>query len=208
MKRINLYIICFLPILLWSQDVKIESGSEEMDTVKFSSLIKTYEKVIMTEREEKTLVKVDLLGPFFYVLSGIDSSKHNAVRVSFEQKFKPEWSWIAAFDAQVNRYAVTEVRYNAGVRYYFNMQKRILKGKSADNFSANYISPRVSYRRRPKINQDQISIDLLFGIQRRLWKYGFLDFDIGFENLISSFENDNFGVGITSSLQLGIALRL
>ena len=106
----------------------------------------------------------------------------------------------------MDRNSVTEYRYRGGVRYYFNMQRRILKGKSANNFSANYLSPRLSYRRRPgsEDGEGQLSVDLLFGIQRRLWKYGFIDFDIGIENPVIPFESGAFGVDFTTSITVGI----
>jgi len=206
MKRqlINiLTIVCCLR--LFAQEVSIESTTEEMDSAKFSGLMQRYEKIIMAEREELTLIKLDLLGPLLYAMSGIDTAKHNLVRISFEQKFKPEWSWIVAFDGQASKNEFTELRYRGGLRYYFNMRKRILKGKSANNFSANYLSARVNYKYRPPDQEGQLSLDLLFGIQRRIGKYGYVDFDIGIENLITSFEDTTPGIDFTSSIQLGIA---
>ncbi len=206
MKRLLLYISIVIPCSgLLAQEVSIESSTEEMDSTKFSGLIQSYEKLIMAEREELTLIKVDLLDPLLYIMSGIDTAKHNLIRVSFEQKFKPEWSWIVAFDGQANKNEFTELRYRGGIRYYFNITKRMLKGKSANNFSANYLSTRVNYKHRPPDEDNQLSIDLLFGIQRRIWKYGYIDFDIGFENLVTSFEDTTPGIDFTSSIQIGIA---
>jgi len=207
MKRTVLLIIfTSLVAILKAQDVKVESGSEEMDSTKFSKLVKSYQHIIMAEREELTLIKVDLLGPLLYVMSGIDSSKHNVLRLSFEKKFKPEWSWIVAAEGQANEHDFTELRFRGGARYYFNMEKRILKGKSANNFSANYISSRLNFKRKPLKDINTLSLDLVFGIQRRLWKYGYVDFDIGIENIITSFgTGQTVGVEFTSSIQVGIA---
>ncbi|NQZ76503.1 MAG: hypothetical protein HRT61_10400 [Ekhidna sp.] len=205
-KRILLPIVpLFLGSLIYAQQVSMESSTEEMDSAKFSGLIQSYQKLIMTEREELTLIKVDLLGPLLYVMSGIDTAKHNIARVSVERKFRPDWSWVVAFDGQADKNEFTELRYRGGVRYYFNMEKRILKGKSANNFSANYVSTRLNYKLRPPDDDDQLSLDLLFGIQRRIWKYGYIDFDIGIENLLTSFEDRTPGIDFTSSIQLGIA---
>ena len=190
---------------LSAQDVSISRDSEVMDSSKFSGLLKRYEQIIMADREELALFKIDLLGPLLYTMSGEDSAKSNIARISFEKKFKPEWSWIIATEIQANRLDVTELRQRAGARYYFNMQKRILKGKSANNFSANYLSARLNYKRRPVENENQVSIDLLFGIQRRLWKYGYIDFDIGIENIIVPYESKSAGIDFTSSIQIGIA---
>ena len=190
---------------LSGQDISISRNTEVMDSSKFSGLLKRYEQIIMADREELALIKIDLLGPLLFSLSGVDSSRSNIARISFEKKFKPEWSWIITTEVEANRLDITELRQRAGARYYFNMQKRILKGKSANNFSANYISTRFNYKRKPVENDNQISIDLVFGIQRRLWKYGYIDFDIGFENIITPYESRSGGVDFTSSLQIGIA---
>lgn len=206
MRKVLLYVtgIC-CTVLLCGQEVEVTSSTEEMDTAKFAGLIRSYEKLIMAEREELTLIKIDLLGPLLYTLSGIDTAKHNLIRVALEQKFKPEWSWILAADGQASKNAFTEWRFRGGARYYFNMQKRILNGKSANNFSANYISTRVNYKYRPPDKDHQVSLDLLFGIQRRIWKIGYVDFDIGFENIFEAFDDRITGVDLTSSIQLGIA---
>ena len=206
MKKTLLYMACLLCLsILHAQNVEVTSTTEEMDTAKFAGLIKSYEKLIMAEREELTLIKVDLLGPLLYAMSGIDTARHNLLRLAYEQKFKPEWSWIAAVEGQANKNEFTEWRFRGGARYYFNMQKRILKGKSANNFSANYISARMNYKHRPPDADNQVSLDLLFGIQRRIWKVGYIDFDIGFENIFMAFENRTPGVDLTSSIQIGIA---
>ena len=206
MRKIVLFVWLLLPAsVLHAQDVSIKRDSELMDSARFSGLIKRYEQIIMADREELALLKIDLLGPLLYAMSGEDSAKSNIARLSFEKKFKPEWSWIIATEIQANRLDITEWRQRAGARYYFNMQKRILKGKSANNFSANYLSARLNYKRRPVENENQVSIDLLFGIQRRLWKYGYIDFDIGIENIIAPFESKSAGIDFTSSIQIGIA---
>ena len=188
-----------------AQEVSVANTTEQLDTASLSKLGQRYEALIMAEREELTLIKLDLLGPFFFGLSNMDTTKHNVIRLTYEQKFKPEWSWLAALEAQATRQGFTEWRYRGGLRYYFNMDKRILKGKSANNFSANYVSPRLNYKHRPEGADSQVSLDLLFGIQRRLWKYGYLDFDIGFENIFVPFDDRQRGLDLTSSIQIGIA---
>lgn len=206
MRRIVLAVWFVLVVAgLSAQDVSISRDTEVMDSTKFSGLLRRYEQIIMADREELALLKIDVLGPLLFLLSAEDSSKSNIARMSFEKKFKPEWSWIITTEIQANRLDITELRQRAGARYYFNMQKRILKGKSANNFSANYLSARLNYKRRPVENENQVSIDLIFGIQRRLWKYGYIDFDIGFENIIAPYESKSAGIDFTSSLQIGIA---
>ncbi|MEO9869616.1 hypothetical protein [Ekhidna sp.] len=206
MKKLSLLIIlALITIPLCAQDTSIESSTEQMDSVKFSRLVKSYRGIVMAEREETTLVKLDLFGPLLYLMSGIDTAKLNLIGISFERKFKPEWSWIVAFSGQANKIEFTELRYRGGIRYYFDMKQRILRGRSANNFSANYLSARTNYKHRPNEADSQLSIDILLGVQRRLWKYGYLDVDIGIENIISSFEDNTPGIDFTTSIQLGIA---
>lgn len=206
MKRAFIMInFIFSFAMVFGQEVKVESSTEEMDSTKFSALLVTYNRIVMAKREELALFKVDLLGPLLFSLSGNDSTVNNIIRISFEQKIKPQWSWLVAVEAAANKNDITETRLRGGARYYFNMQKRILKSKSANNFSANYVSTRLNYKTRQLDNENQVSLDLLFGMQRRLWKYGYVDFDVGLENIIHPFSNEDSGIDFTSSIQLGIA---
>ncbi len=205
MRKLLSIILLIIGYSLLAQDVTIESSTEEVDSASFSKLVRSYNRIIMAEREEVTLVKLDLLGPLLYGLSGIDTTKHNVLGLAFERKFKPEWSWVLATDMQVKSESISELRYRGGVRYYFDMEKRILRGRSANNLSANYLSGRISYRKRPKQNDDQVSVDLLVGVQRRLWKYGFIDVDVGIANIIAPYRDNTFGIDLTSRILLGIA---
>ncbi len=205
MKKLLLIISVLITLCSKAQETSVESSTEQMDSIKFSKLLKSYREIVMVEREELALIKIDLLGPALHLMSGIDTAKNNLIRVSYEQKFKPEWSWVAGIEGQANKNEFTEWRYRGGIRYYFNMNKRILKGKSANNFSANYLSVRANYKYRPPEDDNQVSLDLLFGIQRRLWKYGYVDFDVGIENIFAPFDSKTAGIDFTSSIQLGIA---
>lgn len=207
MKNI-LIIIClgFFAEMAICQTVTTESSTEEMDTAKFSGLKKSYDRIIMAEREELMLFKIDLLGPLFYAIaSDLDSIDFDVVSIAVERKFKPDWSWNGAFIMRLSDIEDNEYVTSGAVRYYYNMEKRISKGKSANNFSANYLSGRLTHKARPGDGEAELSLDLLFGIQRRLWKYGYLDFEVGFENVFLATDSSDKGVELTLDLKLGIA---
>jgi hypothetical protein len=89
-------------------------------------------------------------------------------------------------------------------RYYYNMKKRVVSGKSANNLSGNYFSINVkgSYARAnyTGVNFDSIVsekaefdgstfvIEPRWGIQRRLFKNGFLDFSLAPFHFQKSFQ--------------------
>ena len=75
-----------------------------------------------------------------------------------------------------------------GARYYYDQARRIAKGKSANNFSGNYLSLQFDNIIQIRVNylaQDvnrsasKPTINLLYGIQRRLGKFGYFDFNLG-----------------------------
>ncbi|MEM6380848.1 MAG: hypothetical protein AAF705_21935, partial [Bacteroidota bacterium] len=76
MKKIVLGLwFVLLALVLNAQDVTIKRDSEVMDSTKFSGLVKRYEQIIMADREELALLKIDLLGPLLYAMSAEDSAK-------------------------------------------------------------------------------------------------------------------------------------
>ena len=82
------------------------------------------------------------------------------------------------------------VNSQLAARYYYNLRRRIRKGKSANNFSTNYLSlalgssvgrqstetPFNYYNAGAAVRLDGA---LLYGLQRRLGRYGFVDFSFG-----------------------------
>jgi hypothetical protein len=200
----SICIILFsLPAL--AQRVEIDTTTEEMDNTLYNKMIKRYEEVVRIEQEELRLVKLDLLGPVAYALSGVEDEQHNLFTLGYEQKIKANVSGLGQVNVKANKKEVTELNFMAATRYYYNMNKRIAQGKSANNFSANYLSGRLSSRHDIVYSDTQVSIDILFGIQRRLGKYAYIDFDVGFENVLVPYSGEKIGIDLTSSVQLGIA---
>ena len=211
MKRILIvaFVIILCSNILRGQDVIIESSQEELDSADFSSLLKTYNDVIRVHEEEFTLIKIDLLGPLLYSFSnheeGIDSVENNVIGIAFERKFRPDWSWIVATTIRADKRDITNVWLRGGVRYYYNLNNRIMKGKSANNFSSSYFSATVNSQTRPKMDDYQLSINILYGIQRRLGKFGFIDWNVGTEN-IPSFSDESVGIDFVTQITIGIGI--
>jgi hypothetical protein len=117
----------------------------------------------------------------------------------YERKLHTSWSVLAELTPQLLRYREAyngpahnglEVQTQLAGRYYYNLNKRIRKGKSASNFSANYLSVALGtgYGRRgygtpfsggQRGHAVRASAAVLYGLQRRLGRYGFVDLSAG-----------------------------
>ncbi|MGI4742072.1 MAG: hypothetical protein ACRYG7_43470 [Janthinobacterium lividum] len=101
-------------------------------------------------------------------------------------------------------------------RYYYNREKRLQQGRNVGNFSANYVSaalgtglgqqahetPFFLYRNdaRQFVTAD---VALLYGLQRRLGRYGFVDANVGVAALLLTGRPL---VAPVSSLRIGLTL--
>ncbi len=209
MKRIVIILGMFLTFsMAFAQE--IESSEEELDSANFSTLLRTYNSIIKVHEEELTLIKIDLLGPLLYSMSnneeGIDSVQSNFLGLAIERKFKPDWSWIVATTLRGDKKDVRKVTFGGGVRHYYNINRRILSGKSANNFSSNYLSAILNTAIKSVVDEHQISIDILYGIQRRIGKFGFVDWNIGIQNIVVPYSYKSVGVDLTSQITIGIGI--
>ena len=128
--------------------------------------------------EKLRLFKVDLIGPSLYLVSNWDekdAAQNKLINLAYEQKFHPNWSWIVESSFKADREDFKEIEGTGGARYYYNMKRRILKGKSANNFSGNYFSSVLTYGHRFHDDDNQVTLNILYGLQRRLGRYGFID---------------------------------
>jgi hypothetical protein len=193
------------------EKVTFQTGEEEMDTSRFAGLLRTYNQVIRAQEEELTLIKLDLLGPALYAFSfGGDNDSavrnvSNVVRLAVERKFRPDWSWIAGTTLRADPRQVREVGLHGGVRYYYNLNRRILKGKSANNFSANYLGAQLAARTRPRRDQQQVALQLLYGIQRRMYRWAYLDVNAGVSARIKKYPEQRDVLDLITTVQVGLA---
>jgi hypothetical protein len=138
--------------------------------------------------EEQTLFKIGLtrihVGEQYFSISNT---------FAVEQKVVPAISAIVELDFSfvkdspfISSYYSTD--YNLGLRYYYSLNKRIARGQSANNFSANYFSFMVkdvySHLRYDHFNYSNKTayIALQWGIQRKIGKHGFVDVNLELSN--------------------------
>lgn len=190
-----------------------------------TSLGSTYNKLARLQIEEQQLWKIGLnnLALFYTGRQGKQYTRYGAYLI-YERKLRPDISVMAELSPDIVRYRretgapvrnrVT-VRSQVAGRFYYNLNDRIRKGKSASNFSANYLSLAVGsgFGRRahetPFYYYDtskpfaRADLAMLYGLQRRLGRYGFVDFNVGVCSKLVP-EIDDFGFATT--LRIGLAL--
>ena len=130
-------------------------------------------------------------------------------------------------DVYTTRVSQSDVRWKLGLRYYHSMAKRIRTGRSANNFSGNYIAiqalqPILSqngYKSYNVIDRDvytesarilfssrtSLRLSLQYGIQRRLGKRGYFDVNAGpeiYPRSLRQTPNLSFQVNIFAGLGL------
>ncbi|WP_167855502.1 hypothetical protein [Hymenobacter fodinae] len=180
---------------------------EEEEAQSDFNLKERYNYLVRSKVEETQLWKLGLndvgfdFGRFRY---GIYLIYERKLRTSFSvlgelnPTAQPGYRYI--YDPNTNIGGLEKTRYlNLGAqiagRYYYNLNKRIRKGKSANNFSADYLSasiktngayiPRNTHNNTysggdPKeylVEVPQFSVR--YGLQRRLGRYGFVDGNLG-----------------------------
>ena len=90
-------------------------------------------------------------------------------------------------------------------RYYYNLKNRILKGKSGNGFSANYISGGIlqqySDRTSEVFDRDLLMYSLTTGLQRTFGKHFYFDMEFGG---LLNIKKNSFGLEFYGAAQLGI----
>ena len=204
-----IFLVIIMPLMLQGQEnVSIEKTTETMDTTQFARIVSTYNRIIRAQEEKLRLFKIDLIGPSLYLVTNWeekDDSQNNILKLAYERKITPNWSWVVGSAFNADRSDHRQVDSNAGIRYYYNMKRRILKGKSANNFSGNYISTTFNFGNRFHDDDVHITWNILYGIQRRLGKRAYVDFDIGLENIFNAYNNRESGTDLFASLSWGLA---
>jgi hypothetical protein len=208
-----------------STDSSKTTYSQEDSTITTSELKRFYRYITRANVEEKTLFKLG-----FWPNTGDQQyTSRPTFRIgikteaSVERKITPSFSIFGGFDFSLqynvfNRAGVpyhgignstfididktlhTSLNAKLGTRYYYAMAKRMRTGKSANNFSGNYlglqlaatISARsVTHYYDSKTGETLLSevsklimydgplFSAMWGVQRRLGKLGFVDINVG-----------------------------
>jgi hypothetical protein len=152
-------------------------------------------KITRLQIEERRLWKIGLTN---FNIGG--QAGFYGLNLIHEQKLRTNWSVLAELSPSYLYFrngfgglprGGVQVESQVAGRYYYNLNKRIRKGKSASNFSANYLSLGVGtgvgrlgygtpyYYGGERGHAVRASMAVLYGLQRRLGRYGFFDLNAG-----------------------------
>jgi hypothetical protein len=194
-----LIFIFRVPSIGQSDSVKVEYSEENPERSDFK-LKEKYKYLRKNMVEEKGLFKIAVLDANFGINNQVYAffPVHARGRLlAYERKLSPSFSAIIF---NVNYFGLgilhqtsldSTTLFNTtglGVRYYHCQKRRIAEGKTANNFSDNYFAFQVNNLfdityNFPKANYPkQLSkptIDMLYGVQRRIGKFGYFDINFG-----------------------------
>lgn len=171
------------------QDSVTVTYDEEPAEMSNFSLKEKYKYWTRATVEEKSMLKAGISSIGFASDRGL-FLEHS---FAFEEKINVPFSVWAQFRLGMNGWQNSQVGIDVAARYYYSLPRRIRRGKSANNFSANYFSIQIDntwrdestyiFQRQPPITDAGVrrtsQFSLLYGIQRRLGKHGYVDYNIG-----------------------------
>lgn len=207
--KILILILILFGKEVFAQDSTSISYSEVQDTLVKQRFIDRYENVFMTKVPTRHMFKVGIshyksidFGP--PILNEIPFP-NKSLQIGYEFKILPSFSFaltgnIPGFDTYSTANSLwRNSEIDTELRWYINMRKRIKTGKSANNFSGNYIA--FSYH-LPENLEDPLAkyytptgniyrveksefalIGLKFGLQRRFFNSGYLDFAMSYQQI-------------------------
>ena len=195
-----------------------------------------FSRLTRLQVEERELWKLGL-NNFGFALDNQGSYLSARVRygahLAYERKIGTAWSVLGEVSPDVYRYyrdsldqrmrTALTARVQVAGRYYYNLNKRIRRGKSASNFSANYLglglgaglgrqsylSPFYNYYEDGPRRAARFTAMLQYGLQRRLGPYGFVDFNCGWPLLLTPdpiSERGSTAFRLRLNLRIGLAL--
>jgi hypothetical protein len=199
--KIFLSILLFLSqqnLMAQSDSIKVEYTVEnpEKSDYKFKEKYNYLQRRMI---EEKSLFKISLLDFSINVNDqGQYLTHHTRGNIlAYERKISPTFSFLYQ---NLNYFTISPFLFKgtpvvhilnsstiAG-RYYYDQARKIRRGKSANNFSANYLSLQIDNLIQFRINYSKIDVDqpdskptinILYGIQRRLGQFGYFDWNAG-----------------------------
>lgn len=182
---------------------------------------------LRVQQEQRSLWKLGLNNFLLFSASfGPDTYyTRYGFHLAYERKLPdPAWSVLAEVSPALTRYRPTpgaaspqhlSVRAQVAGRYYYNRERRLRLGRQVGSFSANYVSAalgtglgRDSHETPFFIYQNDTrqlvtgDAALLYGLQRRLGRYGFVDANLGVAMLLAGWPV----VCPISSLRIGLTL--
>lgn len=155
-----------------------------------------YSRFTRRKIEESTLFKLGFKG-----LGAGHNLGHNAYSVTIETSIEHKFTQFVSFNLKVKNtfgkrikleldkivYSIEEdvkpfynIDVSPEIRFYLGINKGIKKRKRANNFTGRFIALQFDeILNIGKTNYEHQKINLLFGIQQRLWKFGYIDLMLG-----------------------------
>lgn len=180
--------------------------------------VKAYRKFIQAQVEETTLIKIGALPQFGYA-GYVGPAYGVSTQVALERKLVPALSVLVALQTNYQRLgSLSEEVTMRGVlagRWYYAQNRRMSKGLSANNFSNQYLTLQTSQsllsRARILATGENYAlnandyISLGYGIQRRLGRFGYIDWNIGPGYTLNNRANysSRFTINVSFSIGLG-----
>lgn len=218
-----------------ADSARVSYGEEETSTPPMPTVgtsRRQYARFMRLQVEEHTLWKLGLNNFDFRYPQDNSSRELYGLHLVYERKLRQApWSVLGEISPGLLRYRggaaadswKTGFITNAQVagRYYYNLPRRVRKGKSANNFSANYLSLTLGGSAGTRstdtpyhhyeVDGTPVRLDgaVLYGLQRRLGRYGFVDFNVGVPFRLFSGRNTPLpykGVELELGLRIGLAL--
>jgi hypothetical protein len=121
------------------------------------------------------------------------------------------------FNGDIGRRRTLNIRAKSGIRYYYNLKKRIAKGKSGNGLSANYLTLETHFENykavsilgdsRAKFSNNSWGVALLYGIQRTILDHYYFDVSWGFTYYDYYEDPQNINEDLLFSFQFGAGFR-
>jgi hypothetical protein len=190
-KKLVALLILNLGIIFFAaaqEQTTTQTTEEVKSDTSSSSTESRWRNLITNDVDEKSLIKLDVI-PFFNYGAGVGYERRlgNANSPFSFYTYGEAYadnittSKYASLKNYLNSFRVLA---NTGVRYYYNKNSRIRKGKNANSFSSNYFGLNVYGDYATSGNREYGSKSYAgasgvnYGIQRRLGKIGFIDWNV------------------------------
>lgn len=191
MRKTVLFLLAvFLYKPAFTQDTTKISYSEEPDTLVKQRFIDKYENVFMTKVPSRHMLKMGL--DFYHKdVFGFTAPEVQNITYGFGYEFKLFPAFSLGTNLSVSSGLVDDnhksgtpregtVTANIYGRWYYDMKRRIREGKSANNFSGNFLALVTEKRWQYEPDLQRLTqTGIEFGLQRRFLNYGRLEFAIG-----------------------------
>lgn len=184
-----------------------------------SRFVRAYRKFIRAQVEETTLITIGALPRFGYA-GYVGPAYGVSTQVGIEQKLVPALSVLAVVRTNYARLGsfseeVTMRGVLAG-RWYYAQNRRMRAGLSANNFSNQYLTIQTSH---PLLSRGRLLttgetyalkandyVSLGYGVQRRLGRFGYMDWNIGPGYLLNNRTDfsSRFTINVSFSVGLGL----